>query len=237
MKYEEQDLLDLYKLKVEEHWYTMFNPILAYLGDIGGKKILDIGCGSGELTNELSKHAKDVVGIDSSKEWIHHCKNKYANKNLQFIQANAHNLKIFKDNSFDVVVMNMVLPNIYSSIEVRKIFAEIRRVVKKSGDVVFSDLHPLCIMTKKEGNREQKYSKGFSYFRDGAKFSAIVTLPNKKEIEFSDSHWSLGFYTAVLSELNIYIKKIIESNYPKNAPKKFFRYSFPEYIIFGCKVF
>ena len=40
MKYEKQELLDLYQLKVEEHWYTMFNPILAYVGNIKGKKIL-----------------------------------------------------------------------------------------------------------------------------------------------------------------------------------------------------
>ncbi len=237
MKYKNQDLLDLYKLKVEEHWYTMFNPILAYLGNIKGKKILDIGCGSGELANELSKSAKQVVGIDLSKEWINHCKKSYNNKNLNFIQANANNLKFSKNNFFDIVVMNMVLPNIYTSNGIRKIFSEIKRVVKKSGDVIFSDLHPLCIMTKEEGNRKQKYSKNFSYFKDGNKFSAIIKLPNNKEIEFSDSHWSLTFYTDILSEKNMYIKKIIESNYPQNAPKKFFRYSFPEYIIFCCKKF
>ena len=161
--------------------------------------------------------------------------NAYDNKNLQFIQADARNLKLFKDKSFDVVIMNMVLPNIYSANDIEKIFSEIKRVTKKSGDFIFSDLHPLCVMTKEEGSRRQEYSKGFSYFKNGGKFLCIVKLPNGKEIEFSDSHWTLGFYTEALNKSGMYIKKIIESNYPANAPKKFYRYSFPEYIIFGCK--
>ena len=235
MKYEAQDLLDLYKIKVEEHWYTMFQPILAYLGNLKGKRILDIGCGSGELANELAKTAQQVIGLDLSKQWIGYCQDKYDRKNLQFIQANAHDLKVFKDGSFDVVIMNMVLPNIYRASEIRKIFSEIKRVTKNNGDFIFSDLHPLCVMTPKAGNRQEKYSKDFSYFKDGAKFSAIVKLPQGREIEFTDSHWTLNFYTEELSKLNIYIKRIIESNYPKNAPKKFYRYAFPEYIIFCCK--
>jgi ubiquinone/menaquinone biosynthesis C-methylase UbiE len=235
MEYKDKNLLYLYKLKVEEHWYTMFNPILKYLGDVKGKRILDIGCGSGELTNKLSKTAKLVVGVDYSEEWINYCKNKYKNKNLLFIESNSNNLRKFKNNYFDIIIMNMVVPNIEKANDIKKSFNEISRVLKKSGDFIFSDLHPLCIMAKEEGYREQKYSKDFSYFKNGAEFSAIVKIKGNKRIEFKDRHWSLGFYTDILSNRGIYIKKIIESNYSKNAPKKFFRYSFPEYIIFCCK--
>jgi len=234
MKYKNKDLLDLYKLKVEEHWYTMFNPILEYLGDIRGKKILDIGCGSGELTNELSKKAKLVVGVDFSQEWIDYCRGKYTNKNLNFIKAKASNLRSFKNDYFDIVVMNMVLPNIETAGDVKKTFEEIGRVIKKSGVFIFSDLHPLCIMAAEEGNRKQKYSKNFSYFKNGAEFSALVKIAGK-EIEFKNNHWTFDFCTDILNKEGIYINKIIESSYPKNAPKKFYQYSYPEYIIFCCK--
>lgn len=237
MEYEKSDLLELYKLKVEEHWFTMFNPILKYLDNIDGKKILDIGCGSWELTNGLAKNASQVIGIDSSREWIKHCQKAYNKKNLEFIHANAIDLNMFKNNEFDIVIMNMVLPNIYDAKNIEKIFNEVKRITKKWGDFIFSDLHPLCVMTKEEGTRRQEYSKNFSYFTNGAKFSAIVKLPNNKEIKFRDSHWTLSFYTKILSTLDIYIRNIIESAYPENAPKKFYRYSFPEYIIFACKVF
>ncbi|MFA5048098.1 MAG: class I SAM-dependent methyltransferase [Patescibacteria group bacterium] len=235
MKYENEKLLDLYQLKVEEHWLTMFSPILKYLGDLKGKRVLDIGCGSGELTSELAKSAKQVVGLDLSKKWISRCQNKYHQKNLQFVQADASDLKLFRNNSFDMVVMNMVLLNVHPASLVSKVLHEVKRVVKSGGDFIFSDLHPLCIMTKKEGRRRQEYAKNFSYFKDGAEFSPIIKLVNNKEIKFTDHHWTLDFYTQELSRLNIYIKRIIESRYPESAPKKFYRYSFPEYIIFCCK--
>ena len=235
MKYEDKTLLTAYKEKVEEHWYTMFDPILKYLWNIKDKKILDIWCGSGELTYELSKKWKEVVGIDLSKQRVTHCTQSYRRKNLKFFQASATDLKILKNNSFDIVIMNMVLPNIEKASDVKKIFSEVRRMIKRSGDFIFSDLHPLCIMTKEEWNRKQTYAKDFSYFKNGAKFSAIVKLPNKKEITFIDKHWTLEFYTDVMNDSNLSIKKIIESNYPSSAPKKFFRYSFPEYILFCCK--
>jgi len=235
MKYEKDDLLNLYKIKVEEHWYTIFNPILNYLGDLNGKNILDIGCGSGELTNKLADTAEKVVGLDFSEKWIEHCNNNYKRDNLSFVQGNAANLKEFPDQYFDIIIMNMVLPNIYKVADMEKIFSEIKRVIKVSGDFIFSDLHPICIMTKEVGMRKEKYSKNFSYFKEGSKFTAMVILPNKKEIEFEDAHWSLAFYMEMLNKNNFSLNKIIESRYPKNAPKKFYRYNIPEYITFCCK--
>lgn len=235
MKYEKRDLLELYKIKTEEHWYTLYNPILKYLGNLTGKKILDLGCGSGILADKLSDSAKQVIGVDISQSWIDQCHNIYRQKNLTFFQSSATNLQNLKTNSFDIVIINMVLPNVYKITDVENIFQEVKRITKTNGVLVFSDLHPICKMTKIEGPRKQKYSKNFSYFKEGSKFSAIVTLPNKKDIEFEDAHWSLGFYTNVLAKNNYVIEKIIESNYPKNAPKKFYRHTFPEYITFCCR--
>ncbi len=235
MQYEAQDLLDLYTLKVEEHWYTLFNPILAYLGDMQGKRVLDIGCGSGTFTQKLAEQAKEVWGIDSSKKWIAQCTKTYKKNNLHFVHANATNLAFCKDGFFDVVIMNMVVPNIYTQKDLKSVFSEIRRVTKKNAVIIFSDLHPLCVMTRQEGNRRQEYANNFSYFKEGARFSAVVTLPNKKEIAFADAHWTLGLYTNILAEQGMYIHTILESTYPKHAPKKFFRYSFPEYITLCCK--
>lgn len=235
MKYDGKDLLDLYKIKVEEHWYTIYNPILNYLGDLNGKKILDLGCGSGELTDKMAESAEKVVGVDLSQKWIDHCNSNYKRNNLSFFQGDARRLDSITDNSFDLVILNAVLPNIYKVEDVKKIFEEVKRINKSSGLFLFTDVHPILKMTKKEGMRRQEYSNNFSYFKEGSKFYAIVKLPNKKEIKFEDAHWSLSFYTDIIRQNNFSLEKIIESNYPKNAPKKFFRYSFPEYITFCCK--
>jgi trans-aconitate methyltransferase len=78
----------------------------------GNENILDIGCGDGKITAELSKHVPDgtVVGIDSSKEMI-----KYASSN--FPKSGFPNLKFYNmdartfilEEKFDFVFSNAAL--------------------------------------------------------------------------------------------------------------------------------
>jgi 2-polyprenyl-3-methyl-5-hydroxy-6-metoxy-1,4-benzoquinol methylase len=235
MNYDAKGIIETYTSKVEEHWYTMFNPMMQYLGNYENKTILDLGCGSGDFTDELAKKAKNVLGIDASKKWIDYCNAHHKKKNLKFMHLKAQDLKSVHSHSIDIIILNMVLINVPKKKDVMAIFKEVGRVLRSNGDFIFSDLHPICIMTPKEGNRGQKYSKNFTYFKNGARCFTSVKTPDNKKIVFVNNHWSIEFYTDQLIENNMHIEKIMESNYPKDAPKKFFRYSFPEYILFCCK--
>jgi trans-aconitate methyltransferase len=42
-----------------------------------GEKILDLGCGTGELTNEIAKLGAEVVGMDASPDMIEKARKKY----------------------------------------------------------------------------------------------------------------------------------------------------------------
>ncbi len=56
--------------KVSTIQQQIFAKALAWGVDFSGKEILDIGCGTGVWTIFLSKIAKDITGIDSSKNMI-----------------------------------------------------------------------------------------------------------------------------------------------------------------------
>lgn len=91
------------------------------------KKILDIGCGGGELTQELKEKYKKatVVGCDLYPKM----------KNT--VKCSAEKLS-FKNNSFDCVFMFDVLEHLKSP---QKAFGEVKRVLKKGG--VFHLVVPL----------------------------------------------------------------------------------------------
>ncbi len=57
---------------------------------IKNKTIVDIGCGPGNLSQQLSERGAKVIGTDKSARWVQFCKKKYAENNrLKFVAADG----------------------------------------------------------------------------------------------------------------------------------------------------
>lgn len=70
-----------------------------------GEKILDLGCGTGDLANELSTHDVTIIGVDQSANMITQAKKKYPH--ISFELQDATHLPYM--NEFDAVFSNAVL--------------------------------------------------------------------------------------------------------------------------------
>ncbi len=69
------------------------------------EKILDLGCGTGDLTNTLYKKKASVVGIDNSANMIMQAKGKYPHINFSVKDA----INLGYDSEFDAVFSNATL--------------------------------------------------------------------------------------------------------------------------------
>jgi ubiquinone/menaquinone biosynthesis C-methylase UbiE len=120
---------------------TIIRPlVLDMLGDLGGKALLDVGCGSGYLTAELAKSAKKVTGTDFSANFIAICKRKYkARSNLDFIEHDISLPFQFGDASFDTITCKMVLQYVR---DIRIFASETMRLLKDRGEVIIVVDHP-----------------------------------------------------------------------------------------------
>jgi ubiquinone/menaquinone biosynthesis C-methylase UbiE len=96
---------------------------------IDGKRVLDYGCGYGDLTYAISK-ANSVVGIDVDAARIEFCRQQYSE--LEFREFDGHRAP-FPDGAFDVVLSSVVLPFVADH---SAYLAEIRRVIAKYGTLV-----------------------------------------------------------------------------------------------------
>jgi trans-aconitate methyltransferase len=70
-----------------------------------GERILDIGCGTGQLTSEIARSGAAVVGLDNSPEMLAQARNNFPQ--LSFEQADATNFR-FRE-PFDAVFSNAAL--------------------------------------------------------------------------------------------------------------------------------
>ena len=234
--YTDDEFLKKYEERAEVHKLVPFKKIIELLGDIKGKHVLDLGCGTGDLTEELTEKGATMVGADKSAKWIDFCKKRYGKKkNLSFERADGVDLSKFKTASFDAVTMNMVLLNVDTLEEIGKIFKEVSRVLKLEGIFIFSDLNPILKMIPKTANRTQTNLPGFSYFKDGSQLTAKIELKDGGFIEFVNRHWTLETLTKLLEEAGLCVTRLAEPTYEKDAPGVLKEFTIPEYILFVCK--
>lgn len=114
----------------------------------GRQKILDIGCGTGELTLEVAKKAGSeaiVIGLDPEPRMLAVAQQKLrtfeSNKNLElkviFREGTIESIP-YETGTFDKVLCTMVTHHLDRSLKYRG-FREIHRVLKKKGYFINAD--------------------------------------------------------------------------------------------------
>lgn len=117
-----------------------FRELIKYFKIEPGQKVLDVGCGRGEMIFYAAKHGAEGVGVDYSKDSIGLAKlaqkkqSKLVQSKTKFLYMDAKKLK-FKDNSFDLIIMTDVVEHLYPE-ELELAFKEIKRVLKPKGKLI-----------------------------------------------------------------------------------------------------
>lgn len=142
-----------------------------------GKKILDLACGEGYGSFMMSEWgAKEVVGIDISKEAILNAKKNFKNNNIKFINANVEDLNFIEDNSFDLIVSFETIEHLSNP----KIFLkEIKRVLMPEGSIVISC--PNDYFYYPDENEQNKFHKKKYSFND---FKKLTESELGKKVEY-----------------------------------------------------
>ncbi len=107
------------------------------LGDISGKKILDLACGSGIQMVDLAPRCKEIIGVDISDELLAIAKKeleKLKNNNWSLVSSDATRLPL-KDGEIDLVYSLGLLDYVE---DIPVILRECRRVLRDDGSIIFT---------------------------------------------------------------------------------------------------
>ena len=119
---------ELYEARHSFVWH-FGQGLLDLLNPQPGERVLDLGCGPGNLTQKIADCGVDVVGIDSSPAMIGQARQNYPR--LNFVLANAAEMKFASE--FDAVFSNAAL---HWMLDARSVACGIARALKKNGRLV-----------------------------------------------------------------------------------------------------
>lgn len=101
-------------------------------------KILDVGCGMGHFLYYLkNKGYKNFSGIDMGEKQVDFCK-KHFTKNVE--AANALDYLKYKENEYDVIVMNDVIEHIVKE-EVVNLLELVKKSLTKDGIILIKTIN------------------------------------------------------------------------------------------------
>lgn len=106
-----------------------------------GDSVLDVGCGTGEVTLLAKTRANDgkVYGIDPAPEMIAVARKKAARRELEIdFRVGVIESLPFADASMDVVTSSLMMHHLPDDLKVRGL-AEIYRVLKPGGRLLIAD--------------------------------------------------------------------------------------------------
>ncbi|MCE2613100.1 methyltransferase domain-containing protein [Flavobacteriaceae bacterium D16] len=124
----------------ERDAYQKPEKVLAFFGDISGKKIMDIGAGSGYFSVKLAKKGAHVIAADVNDEFQVIIKERIDTEKLENLTTRKipYDSPGLEDKEVDMVLM----VNTYHHIENRPdYFAKVKNGLKNKGELVIIDFY------------------------------------------------------------------------------------------------
>jgi ubiquinone/menaquinone biosynthesis C-methylase UbiE len=111
--------------------------VIDLVGDVRGKSVADIGCGTGRHAVRLHRAGARVTGVDGSSRMLAELQRKAPE--IEIAEDDIRGGIALPDARFDVVLCCLVLEHVG---DLDRALAELARITASGGVVIVTDLHP-----------------------------------------------------------------------------------------------
>jgi len=202
----------------KDYWRDGVNNPATFrlIGDVKGKKVLDLACGEGYNTRILARKGAKVTGIDHSRKLIYSARMEERKEPLGICYHTMHasRLSSISNASFDLVTCFMALHDIENYEDA---VAEVARVLKHGGRFVFSIMHPCFEDMMINGIRINAAERYFDKVQHLIEWNMERLTKPFKTMSF---HRSLTDYSLVLAKSGLLISRLVEPRPTREAMQK-----------------
>jgi ubiquinone/menaquinone biosynthesis C-methylase UbiE len=186
------------------------------IGNVKGKKVLDLACGEGYNTRILARKGAKTTGIDHSRKLISLARMEESKEPLgiRYYRMDATHLYKLPDSSFDLVTCFMALHDIE---DYEGAVAEAERVLKQDGRFVFSIMHPCFEYMIIDGIGTKAAETYFEKVQHTVEWDMKRLTKQFKTLSF---HRTLTDYSLALSKNGLLISRLVEPRPTKEAMRR-----------------
>ncbi|HEY1006982.1 MAG TPA: class I SAM-dependent methyltransferase [Sphingobacteriaceae bacterium] len=131
---------DLIRRCVPRYGELLFNMFCYLPPNFKPERILDLGCGTGNLTEQIRLHFPDaeITAVDISGEILKECETRFSgDRQIRYVQADFRDLP-FASKSFDLVMSSIAIHHIRDP-EKSLLYRRIHELLSPRGIFVFAD--------------------------------------------------------------------------------------------------
>ena len=152
-------------------------------------KILDVGCGTGRHSIELTKRGYDVTGIDLSDSMLRRARVKAKENNLDvsFLNFDARDLPFDRDFDAAIMLCEGGFPLMETDEMNFEILQNVAKSLKDNGKFIFTTLNGLFPLYHSVEKFLSDSSKGDNAAYSGNTFD-LMTFRDSNVTEFTDDH-------------------------------------------------
>jgi SAM-dependent methyltransferase len=123
---------------------------LRLLGDVNGKRVLDVGTGTGANAIALARQGAHVVAIDRSVAQLASARRLAASTEarVEWHECDAADLAFLRADSIDLALASGVLGEVE---DLDRLLRQVHRVLRPGSPFVFSYDHPMALAVGREG--------------------------------------------------------------------------------------
>ncbi len=179
--------------------------ILQMAGNITGRRVLDIGCGAGPLSQKLIERGAQVSGFDASKAMLELAKQRLGS-GVDLRVADLQEKLPYGDDSFEIAIASLVFHYLEDWTQP---LGEVRRILVPEGRLILSLNHPILYPWNNPGE---------DYFQR-VKYTDELTFNGRPA---SLTYWHRPLHETMNSfiEAGFNIRNVWEPPYSKDAPQE-----------------
>jgi SAM-dependent methyltransferase len=120
------------------------------VGDLKGRRVLELGCGGGQSAIAFAKQGATVIGVDFSAEQLAHARHlgEQEGVKIELRHGDLADLAFLRSDSVDLVFSASALEFVE---DIGRVFRQCHRVLRVGAPLIFSCKHPIWQLLDDDG--------------------------------------------------------------------------------------